>query len=170
MFPLYFLGVDLIRVAAPVKLQHLYCSLHPDKKGAQPERGAPFSLSRHNVGRRGVCREQDVVSSGSDPEILLTRQVFKSPSALVADTGLGPRQNMFEVHMATDSEARKAMAQRAIDRAAARGVPIDQDPAFLALLDEWGQGQIEFKELRASDTWTFWRSRPPSGEAVGGAG
>lgn len=72
--------------------------------------------------------------------------------------------------MATDSEARKAMAQRAIDRAAARGVPIDQDPAFVALLDEWVQGQIEFKELRASDTWTFWRSRPPSGEAVGGAG
>jgi len=55
---------------------------------------------------------------------------------------------MFEVHMATDPETRKAIAQRAIDRAAARGAPIDQDPAFVALLDEWVQGQIEFKEMR----------------------
>lgn len=50
--------------------------------------------------------------------------------------------------MATDPETRKAIAQRAIDRAAARGAPIDQDPAFVALLDEWVQGEIEFKEMR----------------------
>ena len=50
--------------------------------------------------------------------------------------------------MATDSKTRKAIAQRAIDRAAARGVPIDQDPAFVALLDEWVSGAIEFDEMR----------------------
>lgn len=50
--------------------------------------------------------------------------------------------------MAADHETRKAIAQRAINRAAARGAPIDQDPAFLALLDEWTYGDIEFKEMR----------------------
>lgn len=50
--------------------------------------------------------------------------------------------------MATDPESRKAIAQRAIDRAAARGAPIDQDSAFVALLDEWIDGEIEFKEMR----------------------
>ncbi|EJC83222.1 hypothetical protein Rleg4DRAFT_7059 [Rhizobium leguminosarum bv. trifolii WSM2297] len=33
--------------------------------------------------------------------------------------------------MSTDPETRRAIAQRAIDRAKARGVPIDTDPAFL---------------------------------------
>lgn len=50
--------------------------------------------------------------------------------------------------MVADPEARRAIAQRAIDRATARGAPIDQDPAFVALLDEWVQGNIEFKEMR----------------------
>lgn len=50
--------------------------------------------------------------------------------------------------MATDPETRKAIAQRAIDRAAARGAPIYQDPAFVALLDEWVQGEIGFKKMR----------------------
>jgi hypothetical protein len=50
--------------------------------------------------------------------------------------------------MVADPKTRKAIAQRAIDRAAARGAPIDQDPAFVALLDEWIRGQIEFKAMR----------------------
>lgn len=50
--------------------------------------------------------------------------------------------------MVTDPETRTAIAQRAIDRAAARGAPIDQDPAFVALLDEWIRGDVEFKEMR----------------------
>jgi len=90
MFPLCFFGVDLIRLAAPVKLRHPSRRLHQDKKGAQPVRGAPFSISRHNVERRGDCRKQDIVPSGADLQILLTRQDFKSRPASVAGTGLGP--------------------------------------------------------------------------------
>ncbi len=71
--------------------------------------------------------------------------------------------------MATDPETRKAIAQRAIDRAAAHGAPIDQDPAFVALLDEWVQGEIEFKEMRERYLG-LWRSRPPSDADAGRAG
>ena len=50
--------------------------------------------------------------------------------------------------MSTDPESRKAIAQRAIDRAAARGLPIDTDPAFVALLEEWVRGDIDIKVMR----------------------
>ncbi|MFB4374948.1 hypothetical protein RAC92_15400 [Agrobacterium sp. CR_3] len=50
--------------------------------------------------------------------------------------------------MSTDSETRRANAQRAIDRAAARGMPIDTDPAFVALLEEWTRGDIDMKAMR----------------------
>ncbi len=50
--------------------------------------------------------------------------------------------------MVADPETRKAIAQRAIDRAAACGTPIDHDPAFLGLLNEWIRGDIEFKDMR----------------------
>ncbi|MBO0144735.1 hypothetical protein JZX87_26665 [Agrobacterium sp. Ap1] len=71
--------------------------------------------------------------------------------------------------MVADPETRKAIAQRAIDRAAARGAPIDQDPAFIALLSDWIRGDIEFKEMReryldllalqAAERRGSWRSR-----------
>ncbi|MGO7028541.1 hypothetical protein ACCS69_32460 [Rhizobium johnstonii] len=50
--------------------------------------------------------------------------------------------------MSTDAETRRAIAQRAIDRAAARGVPIDADPAFLGLLEEWIHGEIDMTAMR----------------------
>ncbi|TCA32862.1 hypothetical protein E0H66_21495 [Rhizobium leguminosarum bv. viciae] len=50
--------------------------------------------------------------------------------------------------MSTDPETRRAIAQRAINRAAARGVPIDTDPAFVALLKEWIRGDIDMKAMR----------------------
>lgn len=50
--------------------------------------------------------------------------------------------------MSTDPQTRRAIAQRAIDRAAARGVPIDTDPAFRALLEEWVRGDIDMKVMR----------------------
>jgi type III secretion system FlhB-like substrate exporter len=50
--------------------------------------------------------------------------------------------------MAISPEARRAIAKRAIDRAAARGVPIDVDPAVVALLEEWIRGEIEMKTMR----------------------
>ncbi|NTI26567.1 hypothetical protein G6M87_32725 (plasmid) [Rhizobium rhizogenes] len=50
--------------------------------------------------------------------------------------------------MSTDPETRRAIAQRAIDRAAARGVPIDTDPAFLGLLEEWIRGEIDMTAMR----------------------
>ena len=40
------------------------------------------------------------------------------------------------------------MAQRAIHRAKARGTPIDTDPAFLSLLEEWILGEIDMKAMR----------------------
>jgi hypothetical protein len=77
--------------------------------------------------------------------------------------------NKIEVHMVADPKTRKAIARRAIDRAAARGAPIDQDPAFVSLLDEWVRGDIEFKEMReryvdilalqAAERRRRWRSR-----------
>lgn len=50
--------------------------------------------------------------------------------------------------MSTDTETRKAIAQRVIDRARARGVPIDTDPAYLALVEEWIRGEIDLKAMR----------------------
>lgn len=47
-----------------------------------------------------------------------------------------------------DRTGRKSIAQRVIDRAKARGEPIDQDPAFVALLDEWINGDIDIKQMR----------------------
>lgn len=50
--------------------------------------------------------------------------------------------------MSTDAKTRKAIADRAIARAKSRGAPIDRDPAFVALLDEWVRGEIDLKEMR----------------------
>ncbi len=79
--------------------------------------------------------------------------------------------------MSADPETRRAIAQRAIDRAAARGVPIDPDPAFLALLQEWIDGHIDIKAMRqrynqivavqkAEQRGHFapWQKRPEPGE------
>lgn len=43
---------------------------------------------------------------------------------------------------------RRAIAQRAIDRAKARGMPIDEDPIFVALLDLWISGDIDMRTVR----------------------
>ncbi|MBN7807766.1 MULTISPECIES: hypothetical protein [Agrobacterium] len=50
--------------------------------------------------------------------------------------------------MSTNPETRRAIAQRVINRAAARGMPIDTDPAFVALLEEWTRGDIDMKAMR----------------------
>lgn len=50
--------------------------------------------------------------------------------------------------MTTDTETRRTIAQRVIDRAAARGTPVDADPAFLAAVEEWVQGDIDMKGMR----------------------
>jgi len=50
--------------------------------------------------------------------------------------------------MSTNPETRRAIAQRVIYRAAARGMPIDKDPAFLTLLEEWTRGDIDVKAMR----------------------
>jgi hypothetical protein len=50
--------------------------------------------------------------------------------------------------MSTDTETRRAIAQRVIDRARARGVPIDTDPAYLGLVEEWIRGEIDMKAMR----------------------
>ncbi|AMD56823.1 hypothetical protein AWN88_00630 [Agrobacterium tumefaciens] len=50
--------------------------------------------------------------------------------------------------MSTDPETRRAIAKRVVDRAATRGRPIDTDPAFLTLLEEWIRGDIDTKAMR----------------------
>ncbi|MGV1901319.1 hypothetical protein ACQZ6V_13590 [Agrobacterium sp. 22-3674b3] len=50
--------------------------------------------------------------------------------------------------MSTDPETRRAIAQRAIARAAARDMPIDKDPVFVALLEQWARGDIDMKAMR----------------------
>lgn len=50
--------------------------------------------------------------------------------------------------MSTDTETRRAIAQRVIDRARARGDPIDTDPAYLGLVGEWIRGEIDMKAMR----------------------
>lgn len=50
--------------------------------------------------------------------------------------------------MSTDASTRKSIAQRAIDRAKAHGMLIDEDPAFVALVDEWVCGEIDIKQMR----------------------
>ncbi len=50
--------------------------------------------------------------------------------------------------MSTAPETRRAIAQRAIDRATTNGVPIDTDPTFLTLLEEWIRGDIDIKAMR----------------------
>ncbi|TKT43017.1 hypothetical protein FDR95_27940 [Rhizobiaceae bacterium LC148] len=50
--------------------------------------------------------------------------------------------------MHTDPATRRAIAQRAIDRARSRGTPIDEDPIFMALLDAWISGDIDMCTMR----------------------
>ena len=50
--------------------------------------------------------------------------------------------------MTADTETRRTIAQRVIDRAAARGTPVDADPAFLAAVEEWVRGDIDMKAMR----------------------
>ena len=50
--------------------------------------------------------------------------------------------------MHTDPATRRAIAQRAIDRARSRGTPIDEDPIFMALLDAWISGDIDMRRMR----------------------
>lgn len=50
--------------------------------------------------------------------------------------------------MSTDPTTRRAIAQRAIDRAKSRGTPIDEDPIFMALLDPWISGDIDMRTMR----------------------
>ncbi|MUZ60603.1 hypothetical protein [Agrobacterium vitis] len=50
--------------------------------------------------------------------------------------------------MSTDPETRRAIADRAINRAKSRGAPIDEDPIFRALLDAWISGDIDMRPMR----------------------
>ncbi|WP_156408766.1 hypothetical protein [Rhizobium sp. Root708] len=50
--------------------------------------------------------------------------------------------------MSTDPSTRKSIAQRAIDRAKAQGMSIDENPTFIALVDEWVRGEIDIKQMR----------------------
>lgn len=50
--------------------------------------------------------------------------------------------------MSTDPVIRRAIAQRAIDRARSRGKPIDEDPILISLLDSWIRGEVDMRTVR----------------------
>ena len=50
--------------------------------------------------------------------------------------------------MSRDPATRRAIAQRAIDRAKSRGAPIDENQIFMALLDAWISGDIDMCTMR----------------------
>jgi hypothetical protein len=50
--------------------------------------------------------------------------------------------------MSTDPATRRAIADRAINRAKSRGAPIDEDPIVRALLDAWISGDIDMRTMR----------------------
>lgn len=49
--------------------------------------------------------------------------------------------------MATDQETRREIAKRALARARDQGVPLEDDVAFMVLLDEWISGKIPMREM-----------------------
>lgn len=50
--------------------------------------------------------------------------------------------------MSTDPQTRHGIAQRALERARARGVALEEDADFMALLDEWIRGDIPMRVMR----------------------
>lgn len=50
--------------------------------------------------------------------------------------------------MSTDPQTRHGIAQRALERARARGVALDEDAEFMVLLDEWIRGDIPMRVMR----------------------
>ena len=50
--------------------------------------------------------------------------------------------------MSTDPVTRSDIAKRAIERAKARGTPIDDDPIFIGLLDLRISGDIDMRTVR----------------------
>ena len=51
--------------------------------------------------------------------------------------------------MATDSDGRRMIFDRVRTKAAVRGMPIDDDPEFLAWVELWISGEYEMSELRS---------------------
>jgi hypothetical protein len=50
--------------------------------------------------------------------------------------------------MSTDPETRRSIAQRALDRSVARGISLQDDEAFMALLEQWIAGEIPMRVMR----------------------
>ncbi|QEE43316.1 hypothetical protein FVA81_01325 (plasmid) [Rhizobium sp. WL3] len=50
--------------------------------------------------------------------------------------------------MSTDPETRRSIAQRALDRSITRGIPLKDDEAFMALLEQWIAGEIPMRVMR----------------------
>lgn len=45
-------------------------------------------------------------------------------------------------------QLRRSIAERVIARARRRGMPIDDDAEYMALVEQWIEGEIEIKEMR----------------------
>lgn len=50
--------------------------------------------------------------------------------------------------MSSDPETRRGIAQRTLDRAAARGQALEDDTAFMTLLAKWIDGEIPMRIMR----------------------
>lgn len=63
-----------------------------------------------------------------------------------------------------DPETRRGIAQRALGRARAQGVALEDDQVFMALLDEWIEGKIPMRMMRERYFAAFaQRERKPVG-------
>ena len=52
-----------------------------------------------------------------------------------------------EIAYASLAERRRAIFARVVGKLGARGMPIDKDPRFLQLVDEWINGKIEMDQV-----------------------
>lgn len=52
-----------------------------------------------------------------------------------------------EIAYASLADRRRAIFARVVGRLAARGMPIDSDPRFLQLADQWINGKIEMEDV-----------------------
>jgi len=50
--------------------------------------------------------------------------------------------------MVTTEQTRRSIAERVITRARARGMPIDNDPEYMAIVEMWIGGEISIQEMR----------------------
>ena len=74
---------------------------------------------------------------------------------------------MEELRLAIDSDRRRLIFEQVRSKAMSRGMPIDDDPEFLALVELWISGEYDVSELRSQYNDLAIRRAQRSKSAVG---